>query len=210
MCPTRSEVRPSICCSLVSRYLRPLTFPSPAPSLDRKQRNTRGFWPPCRAEGSGDESRLGGALVWAVTSQTSESHVGCYYHAVQPTISVITISFNDIVGLRRTRNSVVVQKDAKINHIIVDGGSTDGTKTFLSTLDGVDWSSSLDNGRYDAMNRGIARANTDLIWLMHAGDTFGDDYSVAKVLRSYAQEGWSWAYGLLRVMDINGKMIGIG
>jgi len=148
--------------------------------------------------------------VWAVTSQTSESHVGCYYHAVQPTISVITISFNDIVGLRRTRNSVVVQKDAKINHIIVDGGSTDGTKTFLSTLDGVDWSSSPDNGRYDAMNRGIARARTDLIWLMHAGDIFGDDYSVAKVLRSYAQEGWPWAYGFQRVMGANGKMTGIG
>lgn len=143
-------------------------------------------------------------------SQTSKSHVGCYYHVMQPTISVITISFNDIAGLRRTRNSVVAQKDVKISHIIVDGGSTDGTKDFLSTLGTVDWSSSQDNGRYDAMNRGIARASTDLIWLMHAGDTFGDDHSVDKVLRSYAQEEWSWAYGFLRVMGIDGKLTGIG
>jgi glycosyltransferase involved in cell wall biosynthesis len=129
---------------------------------------------------------------------------------VHPTISVITISLNDIAGLRRTRNSVLAQKDVKINHIIVDGGSTDGTYTFLSTLDNVDWSSCADNGRYDAMNRGIARAETDLIWLMHAGDIFGDDYSVDKVLRSYAQEKWSWAYGFLRVIGISGKMIGFG
>jgi len=143
-------------------------------------------------------------------SQTSKRHLGCYYHVVRPTISVITISLNNVAGLRRTRNSVVAQKDVKISHIIVDGGSTDGTKEFLSTLDGVDWSSSPDNGRYDAMNRGIARAPTDLIWLMHAGDTFGDDYSVDKVLRSYAQKKWSWAYGFQRVMGSDGKMVGIG
>jgi hypothetical protein len=141
-------------------------------------------------------------------SQTSKSHFGCYYHVVHPTISVITISLNDVAGLRRTRNSVVAQKGVKINHIIVDGGSTDGAKTFLSTLDNVDWSSCADNGRYDAMNRGIARAETDLIWLMHAGDIFGDDHSVQKVLQSYVQMEWSWAYGFSRVMDSSGKMIG--
>lgn len=125
-------------------------------------------------------------------------------------ISVVTISLNDVSGLRRTRDSVVAQRGVKINHIIVDGGSIDGTQTFLSTLDEVDWSSCLDNGRYDAMNRGIARAKTDLIWLMHAGDTFGDDYSVQKVLHSYAQEEWSWAYGFSRIIDPSGTMIGFG
>lgn len=129
---------------------------------------------------------------------------------MEPVISVITISLNDVAGLRRTRNSVVAQKGVKINHIIVDGGSTDGTSVFLSTLDDVDWSSSPDSGRYEAMNRGIARAKTDLIWLMHAGDTFGDDYSVEKVLRSYAQEEWSWAYGFSRVMSLTGALIGYG
>lgn len=129
---------------------------------------------------------------------------------MQPTISVITISFNDVVGLRRTRESVTSQKGARIEHIIVDGGSTDGTKSLLSTLVGVDWTSCPDNGRYDAMNRGIARAKTDLIWLMHAGDTFGDDYTVQKVIRSYVQEEWSWAYGFCRIMDPSGVMIGFG
>jgi glycosyltransferase involved in cell wall biosynthesis len=129
---------------------------------------------------------------------------------VKPTISVITISFNDIAGLRRTRESVEAQKDARIEHIIVDGGSTDGTQEYLSTLDELDWSSYSDNGRYDAMNRGIERANTDLIWLMHAGDTFGDANSVEKVLRSYSREKWSWAYGFSRIKDLEGNMIGFG
>jgi glycosyltransferase involved in cell wall biosynthesis len=129
---------------------------------------------------------------------------------MQPTISVITISFNNVVGLRRTRESVMSQKGVRIEHIIVDGGSTDGTKSLLSTLSEVDWTSCPDNGRYDAMNRGIARAKTDLIWLMHAGDTFGDDYTIQKVIRSYVREEWSWAYGFSRIMDTSGAMIGFG
>lgn len=129
---------------------------------------------------------------------------------MEPTISVITIAFNDVVGLKRTRSSVLDQKGVDIHHIIVDGGSTDGTLAFLSTLDDIDWSSCPDKGRYDAMNRGISRANTDLIWLMHAGDTFADAYSVEKVLRSYAQKKWPWAYGFSRIMDVNGTMIGFG
>jgi glycosyltransferase involved in cell wall biosynthesis len=129
---------------------------------------------------------------------------------MEPTISVVTISFNDVSGLRRTRESVVAQRGVKINHIIVDGGSTDGTRAFLTTLHDVDWSSSSDNGRYDAMNRGIERSTTDLIWLMHAGDTFGDDDCVAKVMRSYAKEKWSWAYGFSRILNPEGAMIALG
>jgi len=125
-----------------------------------------------------------------------------------PTLSVITIAFNDLEGLRRTRASVESQQSVIIDHIIVDGGSTDGTADYLRTLDGVDWSSEKDNGRYDAMNRGISRARTDLVWLMHAGDTFGDSSSVAKVLESYSAERWPWAYGFSRVMNAGGEMTG--
>ena len=125
-----------------------------------------------------------------------------------PTLSVITIAFNDLEGLRRTRASVESQQSVSIDHIIVDGASTDGTVDYLRTLDDVDWSSEKDNGRYDAMNRGIARASTDLVWLMHAGDTFGDSSSVAKVLESYSQERWPWAYGFSRVMNASGEMVG--
>jgi glycosyltransferase involved in cell wall biosynthesis len=100
------------------------------------------------------------------------------------------------------------QQSVNIDHIIVDGASTDGTVDFLRGLDGVDWSSEKDNGRYDAMNRGISRASTDLVWLMHAGDTFGDSSSVAKVLESYSAERWPWAYGFSRVMDAGGEMVG--
>lgn len=129
---------------------------------------------------------------------------------MKPIISVVTISFNDVAGLKRTRNSVVAQKSVTIDHIVVDGGSTDGTTEYLTTLRGVDWSSRPDRGRYDAMNLGIGRAKTNLIWLMHAGDTFGDDHSVAKVLKSYEREKWSWAYGFSRIMDHGGTMVGFG
>jgi len=125
-----------------------------------------------------------------------------------PTMSIVTIAFNDLKGLRKTRKSVETQTSVGVKHIIVDGGSQDGTLEFLKSLHGVDWSSESDKGRYDAMNRGISRADTDLIWLMHAGDTFGDEFSVAKVVRSYSEERWSWALGFSRITNSDGEMIG--
>lgn len=85
-------------------------------------------------------------------------------------LSIITINYNNAEGLRRTLASVAAQTYRNIEHIIIDGGSTDGSvdvikeydkqNTLLSGRDGVGsltihWLSEPDNGIYNAMNHGL-------------------------------------------------------
>lgn len=78
-------------------------------------------------------------------------------------LSIITINYNNASGLRKTLASVAAQTYQDIEHIIVDGGSTDGSvdvikeyseKSFLQGRE-IKWSSERDNGIYNAMNKGI-------------------------------------------------------
>jgi DNA-binding protein HU-beta len=73
-----------------------------------------------------------------------------------PKVSVITINFNDVVGLKKTIASVKTQTYSNIEYIIIDGGSNDGSKQtlaiendFIST-----WVSEPDAGIFNAMNKG--------------------------------------------------------
>ena len=78
-------------------------------------------------------------------------------------LSIITINYNNSEGLRKTLASVASQTYRDIEHIIVDGGSTDGSVDVIkeyaekSSLQGreIKWSSEQDNGIYNAMNKGI-------------------------------------------------------
>ncbi len=81
-------------------------------------------------------------------------------------LSIVTINYNNAEGLERTLNSVLVQTYEGIEHIIVDGGSTDGSvdvikryvqkaKSRESRAKSVIWVSERDNGIYNAMNKGI-------------------------------------------------------
>ena len=78
-------------------------------------------------------------------------------------LSIITINYNNVEGLKKTLASVAAQTYRNIEHIIVDGGSTDGSVDVIkeyaekSSLQGreIKWSSEQDNGIYNAMNKGI-------------------------------------------------------
>ena len=102
-----------------------------------------------------------------------------------PIVSVITISFHDLDGLKRTVDSVRAQRyGGRIEHIVIDGGSGDDVVDYLSGCEPAFtyWQSESDGGRYDAMNQGIARASGDLLWFMHSRDRFADPDSVAQVV----------------------------
>ncbi|MDO2386142.1 glycosyltransferase family 2 protein [Mycobacterium avium subsp. hominissuis] len=130
-----------------------------------------------------------------------------------PTVSVITISFNDLRGLRRTVDSVRSQRYAgRIEHIVIDGGSGDEVVEYLSscTPSFAYWQSEPDDGRYDAMNKGIARATGDLLWFMNSGDRFSDPDAVADVVEAISQLGPPrdiWGYGLV-YLDGLGRLQG--
>lgn len=72
-------------------------------------------------------------------------------------ISIITINYNNIHGLKNTIQSVIEQTYRNIEYIIIDGGSTDGGKEFIEKKSPHInyWVSEKDKGLYNAMNKGI-------------------------------------------------------
>ena len=84
-----------------------------------------------------------------------------------PDVSVVTPSYGYAHYLRDAVDSVAEQRDITVEHVIQDGGSTDGTVELLRELDDVvDWASEPDEGQSDALNRGISRARGRWIaWL---------------------------------------------
>lgn len=89
-----------------------------------------------------------------------------------PLFSVITVTYNNLGGLRRTAQSVLAQDRRDYEWIVVDGDSSDGTVEFLQETQQAAWRSEPDNGIYDAMNKGITRATGDYLVFMNAGDAF--------------------------------------
>ena len=96
--------------------------------------------------------------------------------------SIVTINFNNVKGLRKTLASVAAQTYRDVEHIIIDGGSTDGSVDVIkeyatSQLNGdpflkhtIKWVSEKDNGIYHAMNKGIRKATGSYIEILNSGD----------------------------------------
>lgn len=89
-------------------------------------------------------------------------------------ITIITISFNNLEGLKKTVTSVVNQTWQDFDYIVIDGGSTDGSKAFIeSHTDKINyWVSEPDKGIYNAMNKGILKANGEYLLFLNSGDHF--------------------------------------
>lgn len=126
-----------------------------------------------------------------------------------PTVSVITISFKDLDGLKRTVESVRAQRYAgRIEHIIIDGGSGDEVREYLSGVEPAFnyWQSQPDCGRYDAMNQGIARASGDLLWFLHSADRFSEPDVVACAVEALSGKGPArdmWGFGMDRLIGMD-------
>ncbi len=91
-------------------------------------------------------------------------------------VSVVTVVFNGKKTLAKTIKSVIRQEYENFEYIIVDGGSNDGTIELIKTFeDKIDyWISEKDDGIYDAMNKGIAFANGEIVHLLNADDIYVD------------------------------------
>ena len=88
--------------------------------------------------------------------------------------SIITVNYNNKEGLRQTIESVIHQTYRDYEFIVIDGGSTDGSADVLKEYDDqiTYWVSEKDNGIYNAMNKGIAKATGDYLNFMNSGDCF--------------------------------------
>lgn len=93
-------------------------------------------------------------------------------------ISIITINYNNLEGLKKTIQSVTNQTWQKFEYIVIDGGSTDGCAEYIkSQSDKIDyWVSEPDKGIYNAMNKGIVQAKGEYLLFLNSGDHLFNNY----------------------------------
>ena len=97
-------------------------------------------------------------------------------------LSIITINYNNLEGIKRTVESVVNQTWQEFEYIIIDGGSTDGSKEYIESVsDNFDyWVSEKDSGIYNAMNKGIKVATGEYLLFLNSGDHLYDNNVLEK------------------------------
>ncbi len=122
-------------------------------------------------------------------------------------ISIVTPSFNQVSFLKETIKSIHTQQvNVQIEHIIMDGGSTDGTVEYLKTLgDQVVWRSGKDKGQADAVNKGIRMAAGDIIGWLNSDDLYLPGALQAVADYFTAHPDCRWLYGRCRIIDKDGK-----
>ncbi len=98
-------------------------------------------------------------------------------------LSIITVNYNNKIGLQKTIDSVIYQTWKDFEWIIIDGGSTDGSRELIEKSQKVldYWCSEPDSGVYNAMNKGIAKAKGEYLLFLNSGDTFYDNSILQKV-----------------------------
>jgi glycosyltransferase involved in cell wall biosynthesis len=89
-----------------------------------------------------------------------------------PFLTIITVVYNNLPGLKYTFQSICQQTCKDFEWLVIDGGSTDGTKEWLAQLSFplFTFISEKDRGLYDAMNKGLKMASGQFVWFMNSGD----------------------------------------
>jgi glycosyltransferase involved in cell wall biosynthesis len=125
-----------------------------------------------------------------------------------PTISIITVVFNDRVHIESTILSVLGQTYPGIEYVIVDGGSDDGTLDVIRQYQGnMMVISEPDHGLYDAMNKGLRAAKGDYVWFLNSGDRVFSENTVERMVSGMPGRP-DMIYGGTMIIDAAGKEIG--
>lgn len=111
-----------------------------------------------------------------------------------PRITVITPSLNQGRYIRQNILSVLAQDYPGLEHIVVDGGSTDGTLAVLKEFPHLRWISEPDRGQADALNKGLALATGDIVGWLNADDWY-EPGIFAAVARAFELPETHWAVG---------------
>ena len=128
----------------------------------------------------------------------------------QPLVSIITVVYNNSKYIRAAIESVLSQDYSKIEHIVIDGGSTDGTIEIIEEYgDKISvFLSEPDEGIYDALNKGIVRANGDYLGILHSDDIFCDDKVVSDIIQKLRDTETELCFSDLVIVDeVSGKVM---
>lgn len=112
-------------------------------------------------------------------------------------VSIITAVFNRAETVGQALASVAAQGYPDVEHIVIDGASTDSTLSEVRkwTRPGMRIISEPDEGIYDALNKGIVAATGDVVGLMHSDDFFASPTVLESVMQKFSDTGAAAVYG---------------
>ncbi|HXG28756.1 MAG TPA: glycosyltransferase family 2 protein [Nevskiales bacterium] len=125
------------------------------------------------------------------------------------TISIITAVYNRAGTVGEALESVHTQSWPHVEHIVIDGGSTDGTLEILRKYDGrlALLVSEPDNGIYEALNKGLQRATGEVVGLLHSDDYFAHDRVLERVATAFLDPSVDAVYGDLEYVSNKGGRV---
>ena len=123
-------------------------------------------------------------------------------------ISIITACYNNESTIKKCLDSVA-QQEGDIEHILIDGLSTDRTVEIIKNYKHVAFfSSEKDEGIYDALNKGLNAATGDIIGFLHSDDVFYSNNTIAQIEQYFLDDDSLDAiYGDIEFVDDKGKIL---
>ncbi len=125
-------------------------------------------------------------------------------------LSIITVVYNNVEGIRSAIESVISQDFSHIEHIVVDGGSTDGTIEIINEyLDKISvFISEPDKGIYDALNKGILLASGDVVAILHSDDKFCNTHVCSDIMKYMDKTRTEFCFSDMVIVDnLSGKIL---
>jgi glycosyltransferase involved in cell wall biosynthesis len=126
-----------------------------------------------------------------------------------PLVSIITVVYNNAQYIKDSIQSVLSQDYARLEYVVIDGGSTDGT---LAVIDEYRDKISVfitepDKGIYDALNKGIRFAKGDVIAILHSDDIFYDESVVSSMMERMSAMSAEFCFSDLIIVDKSGTKV---
>jgi glycosyltransferase len=118
-------------------------------------------------------------------------------------VSIITVVYNGAENIEDSIRSVVGQTHDDIEHVIIDGGSTDGTLDIIKRYEQniAKFISEPDNGIYDAMNKGLEVASGDVVGILNSDDLYADRTVIENIVEHFSERNVDSCYGDLIYVD---------
>jgi glycosyltransferase involved in cell wall biosynthesis len=150
-----------------------------------------------------------GKLGWPWTEETGPPTDSGSDSDSWPRITVVTPSYNQAMFLEETIRSVLLQAYPNLEYVVMDGGSTDGSREIIRKYEKhlAYWTSAKDAGASDAIKKGFERATGSLFAYLNSDDVYLPD-ALHQIEAGFRQKAADIVYGNMYWMDREGKIVG--